>query len=966
MRARSTRKTCSVLVVEGDPDLRRGISAIIPPPPWPPAHRPRVARLPSCPMWKPNRGAHAAHELQMARLRGIAPGSQQSAQELADAIARFRQHVPKQTLTAQLATLELELHSAILSHWASVGYRDASHANDAPGRVVFPPTMNDGDDGNVRRIVHDLERLAPSTTSDPMNATVCVALCELGHFVLGNDNMVMQLTERTELLNVNPFEATPLNPHHVAVAIMGATVYGMANERVGETEDALLAYERASELYERAQATRAAPLADEMERWIETALYRYALLMLHSRSPKAQQALQSYEAHESRWPATFRQPQRRVIRACLAPAPAPAAAPAATSAAAGAGAASGRIAPAATRSPSSDMPATTSPRRPWSLPAPMAPYASIKARAVRLLQQPPGFPRADESNAHVETLCEQIVSSWRAEYASHSTTEADDVVLLLYGLAGLSFRSQTITRLLIHMLFATEAYAEAYELVPKYMALVNTAWTAQGVPPQRDTSALRAVDGPNEYVDTVLLGAHIATRYIHAPAKAHEWTDDLLLVGTTDKSPQHRFTMETPMLARVLRCAGEARLAQARAATPSERASLLEDARVFCRNAVALDGDASESHYALACILATERDTETAIQHARIAIELEPAFVDAWHLTVLLLSARKDFSGARSLAAEALTQIEADDEQPPLRTFLASFDVPPSPFARACAYIQLLITHNALVELTHGVQLALYGQRDLFSAYHARVAPLSPPEPSASAQHVPQFTTPGHHVAASTLEARRAFRAHEATQLLQRLWLVSAASFRRADNLEQARCAIAEAEQLDARWADVWVQLAQWCLAAGQRTGAAITCLHKALACDTYHTAASVHLARVLLHEPKREAETSIRSTGEAEDHARETPSRSLGSAENSLQDVAPSLRSHDTCSSSTSTAEALLRTVTQYRGYDVPEAWHALAQLAKQTARPTDSQRRALLEALRLEASRPIRAWHEALALRM
>ena len=199
------------------------------------------------------------------------------------------------------------------------------------------------------------------------------------------------------------------------------------------------------------------------------------------------------------------------------------------------------------------------------------------------------------------------------------------------------------------------------------------------------------------------------------------------------------------------------------------------------------------------------------------------------------------------------------------------------------------------------------------------------------------------------------------------MWLVSAASFRRADNLEQARCAIAEAEQLDARCADVWVQLAQWCLAAGQRTGAAITCLHKALACDTYHTAARVHLARVLLHEPEHEADASIRSPREAEDHARSTPSRSLGSTAHSLQDVEPSFRTPDASStSSTSTAEALLRTVTQSHGYDVPEAWHALAQLAKQTSRPTDTQRRALLEALRLEASRPIRAWHEALALRM
>ena len=95
--------------------------------------------------------------------------------------------------------------------------------------------------------------------------------------------------------------------------------------------------------------------------------------------------------------------------------------------------------------------------------------------------------------------------------------------------------------------------------------------------------------------------------------------------------------------------------------------------------------------------------------------------------------------------------------------------------------MQLLITHNALVELTHGVQLALYGQRDLFSAYHARVAPLSTPH--APAEQAPRFTTPGPVVADSTLEARRTFRAREATRLLQRLWLDS--QFRVEDPLDR-------------------------------------------------------------------------------------------------------------------------------------------------------------------------------------
>lgn len=1036
-------------------------------------------------MFKLNRGSHYARELQLARLRGIAVGPStshaNSASELADVIAKFQKHNPTHTLTAQLATLELELHTQVASFFQAAGYRDASHADDVPGDAVLPPRLAQIDAADVataaavetaanevRRIVHELEALAPSTTSDsPANATICVALCVLGHFVLGNDAMVVALVDRTEFLNSDPFVAAPLNEHHVAVTIMGTALYGMACESSGELDDALFAYEHAVALYERARghamskAARTTPFVDEMERWTETALYRAALLSAHLR-PSDDAALRAYEAHESRWPGTFRQPQRNVIRTLLAraagrePAATQAAAPAAAPVVAGAGAgvgagvgagassaaaldapgmpetAAGRGAAAAAAAPPAAAPAaaaaaacgarTTTQRRPAVAPAPPTPYATIKASALRLVQQSPGFPRADESNAHAENLAEQLVGSWRAQFGACGATEADDVVALLYGLASITFRSQTIQRLLIHMLVAAEAYAEAHRLVRGYMALVDTAWTTQGVPPQRDTSALRATDGPQEYVDTVLAGAHVAMRYMGEAHTAQEWADHLLMIGTSAKSSQHRFTMDMSRFARVLRCAAEARLASARAAAPPDRSTLLSDARTFFHDSLSLDDEASETHYALACLYATERALDDAMRHARKALELEPAFIDAWHLIVLLLSAKKDFPGARSLAADALAQIEADDHAAAdtgdvalsQRTQLLSFDFPPTAFARACAYLQLLVTHNTLMELTTGVQVALNAQRDLFTAYHARVAPLCAPPPAtqgdaaaSAALQAPVLTCrEPAELAKSTIQARSAFRVRLGTQLLQRLWLQSAASFRRADDLEQARCAISEAEHLDARFADVWVQLAQWCLAAGKRPGAAVTCLYKALACDTHHVPASVHLARVLLHPSEQlhmrtsHAETiaavatlpseslalsdfaladdvGIASAADAENYARATPSRSLGghagdarpdarieAPSGALADASAPFRwQHDPSLSTTSMAEALLRTVTLYRGFDVPEAWHALGQLAQQTHRPVDVQRRAFLEALRLESSRPIRAWHDALA---
>ena len=46
-----------------------------------------------------------------------------------------------------------------------------------------------------------------------------------------------------------------------------------------------------------------------------------------------------------------------------------------------------------------------------------------------------------------------------------------------------------------------------------------------------------------------------------------------------------------------------------------------------------------------------------------------------------------------------------------------------------------------------------------------------------------------------------------ATKLLVDLWLMSAASYRRAGKLQDARGAIAEAEKLNPDDADVWVQV---------------------------------------------------------------------------------------------------------------------------------------------------------------
>lgn len=983
-------------------------------------------------MFKANKGPHYARELHNARLRGLAfwhtdampqgPAERGTGpQPVADASAsiappsgtaasdafhtllrKFSKHNPQSSLTARIAMIEYDLQRQRTDFLHAQGFHDASHANDGPGHVVLPPVMDAqaASASKVQELVTELQSLARTTEGGTYDATACVTLSALGLFLLGRDEEVTQLITHTQLLQMDPVTGASGQEHHAALAMMGAAVYGMAQERSGtDLEAALAAYNYAIRLQERVRgsastkaATRTMPFVDEMERWVETALYRWVLLTWQLRGTQAGLgALRVYKAHEARWPSWFRVTQRQVLHA-QQPNQQQSAAPRSAASQDMVGART-----TSTRRPHGAMPSHSAPVS-WS-----AEYAKLKASASQLVRTSSSLPHVNESNAQAERLAEQLVESWRLDSA-HDAQGADDVVQLLYGFTHITFRSPTLLRLLVHMLVAAEAYAEAGALVPKYRTLIETTWEASGRPAQRDTSGVRAMDGPVEYIDTLLLGAMVHWRYLHKPKEALDLTDALqALVQEAQEA------VPSDVAARVWRVGAEVRASLVPTVLPTERATYLSDAQQALEKAVALDDQAAESFFALGYVHALARHVEAAMEAVRRAIELEPAWIEAWHLLVLLITAQKDFAGARRLAAEALSRIEADEEADkipagealrppaPVRTQLVSLDYPPTPFERAYTYMRLLMTHNTLIELTEGVPSALEDQRDLFTAYQVHVAPLATVPTTASSDMVtraPEFVQPcAAELAASPAEARIAFRARFATRLLQSLWLQSAASFRRGDDLVQARSAIAEAEQLDTRFADVWVQLALWCRASGPPVESAITCLYKALACETDHVAASVHLARVLLDAsetlPLRASHaaslSSVASAPEsadalmelalvdaqgpvslasAEARARASASRSLGSADMplSLPDVVPAFQWRtDATLSTVGLAEGLLRTATLGHGWDVPEAWHTLAQLAQRTGRPQNVQRRTLLEALRLEASRPVRAWHEA-----
>jgi len=143
-------------------------------------------------------------------------------------------------------------------------------------------------------------------------------------------------------------------------------------------------------------------------------------------------------------------------------------------------------------------------------------------------------------------------------------------------------------------------------------------------------------------------------------------------------------------------------------------------------------------------------------------------------------------------------------------------------------------------------------------------------------------------------------------KILQDLWLMSAATFRRWGKSSECKGAIQEAETLTGESAELWVQYGLYCLSISE-LGQAIDSLTKALAFSDYHVPAVVHMARILKEQ---------------------------GSVE---------------------LAEGLLDVLTQTVAWDVPEAWYLLSEIYLSTDR-LKRGKECLLFSLSLEETKPLR----------
>ncbi|PWN51062.1 TPR-like protein [Violaceomyces palustris] len=726
---------------------------------------------------------------------------------------------------------------------------------------------------------------------------------------------------------------------------------------------------------------------------------------------------------------------------------------------------------------------------------------TVQLAAATSLGRSSDFPRAGQINTAVLDFADELMRGWELN-GEQGGEPADEAVDILYSLVRVTFHSQKLARHIFKLLFAAERYDEAKRALDAYIQIVDKgreanaagagAQASEGVgklangidknghddgEAERD-KVLEDFEDDETYARALILGARSVGTYLKDYTYADKTARKALELLESSKSIKNG-PGYTALLALAKRVAGSTRASLAiQLSDPQRRPDLQSEALALLRSSAELDPESSETFFSLAYLQGELRDISSAVFSARKALELEPADIESWHLLTLLLSAQKNYKGALQIAEVALAEAESDDEavraggangvinaaSAKSASFnspaeLLSVDFPPRRSERAESVLRLMMTHNALEEILEGVELAIDGQRDIFTFYHkvfpsgavsaasASASTGAPrlsisgarPTPSQSGGrlssillsegdgvngngngaiprrygsmtamsqvssnggptatrtrsfgHGQRAVSQGGAGAGAAIAAkaraedgndeseptpsseRQALKVRREATLLARVWLMAAASFRRAGKHQQCRTAIQEAERVQPGLADVWVQLALYFYETKQ-ANLAVNSLYKALACQGDHTAASVHLARLFLTEPNLKPRTNHDAPSPSprvEEQASSmdgTRSRTLGGT-SKTQDQAPGGAKSNYAStaearlskvaedlSSVSLAEGLLNSVTTGSGWDCSEAWYFLAKAVKRSGR-VKRERECLDYALKLEQSRPVR----------
>ncbi|KAJ9101909.1 hypothetical protein QFC19_004990 [Naganishia cerealis] len=303
-----------------------------------------------------------------------------------------------------------------------------------------------------------------------------------------------------------------------------------------------------------------------------------------------------------------------------------------------------------------------------------------------LLGQVTEFPKAGNINWRVVEFMQACVRLW--ERSGYQQAEASQVIKVLWWAMGFTFQSQSLLRNLTRLLYATGAHSDALKTFELYVQLTLKArQTAQpegalelkpkrfldDIPPV-DTAGIQPItpqaytaqnlqdvndDSDLELIGALLLGSKLLTIEHNDPRGAWRY---LVLAGEVAESGNQ--PVPTFLKAQVEEAKGIVRMAlAAEGIDPLRRPDYQAQGISHLDAAVKLNSNSPSGFYHLAYAHMEARQIDHAVEAIRTSIDLEPSSIPAWHLLALLLSARKEWSGALRATQVGVESWETREEE---------------------------------------------------------------------------------------------------------------------------------------------------------------------------------------------------------------------------------------------------------------------------------------------------------------
>ncbi|KAI8995256.1 hypothetical protein BD414DRAFT_506072 [Trametes punicea] len=322
------------------------------------------------------------------------------------------------------------------------------------------------------------------------------------------------------------------------------------------------------------------------------------------------QLLQQYHACSAHWPPSFRSDQRSAIavlylRALILKA---------------------RAAPAS-------KPDAGKPHR-WISTA-----RSVVQEYRAILSVSTSFPKAGERNIKVEDLVDLSVAAWEADGAVGEY--AGWVIDVLWWATRLTFNSFKIFRHMSRLFYVTGDPELAKRTLRLYIQIVGKAREANMAEAQTATAeasgafgAGKDIDTDFHWVQTLAHGSRMLSRLALVETDMCKAVDEAKEAGEMIEKAKARLDEnDKPLLASV-------QLAQA----------IWNVAMAYTASLESHPTPSTHHHLALAYLRpGASQDIQTAIVHARAAVEGDPSEVRHWHLLGLLLTASGDWRAAKEV-----------------------------------------------------------------------------------------------------------------------------------------------------------------------------------------------------------------------------------------------------------------------------------------------------------------------------